>query len=68
MIPNGVLNKLAKLTSIKGENAKISTMECYPDHANALDRAGIGIKNFPTLKELWDNADQWDKKKNRNVK
>ena len=27
--------------------------ERYADPANALARAGIGMKNFPTLKELW---------------
>ena len=57
-IPNRVLNGLAKLTSRTEENAKMSIKERYPDHANALARAGIGMKNFPTLKELWDNADE----------
>ena len=41
----------------------MSINECYPDHANALARAGLSMKNFPTLTELWDNADQQDKKK-----
>ena len=26
------------------------------------------MKNFPTLKELWENADERKKKKKRNVK
>ena len=46
----------------------MSIKERYPDHDNALTRAGIGMKNFPTLKELWDNADEREKKKKKNVK
>ena len=52
-IPNGVLNRLAKITSGTEENANMSKKERCPDRANALARAGIGMKNFPTLKELW---------------
>ena len=48
-IPNGVLNRLAKLTSITEENSIMSIKERYADPANALARAGIGMKNFPTL-------------------
>ena len=43
----------------------MSIKESYPDHANALARAGLGMKNFPTLKELWDNADDQENKKKR---
>ena len=56
---------MAKLTSGTEENAKMSIKERYPDHANSLARAGIGMKNFPTLKELWENADEREKKKKR---
>ena len=56
-IPNGVLNILAKITSRTEENAKMSIKERCPDHDNSLARVGIGMKNFPTLKELWENAD-----------
>ena len=62
-IPNGVLNRLAKIASRTDENSKR-----YLDHANALTRAGLGMKNFLTLKELWDNADEREKKKKRNSK
>ena len=41
----------------------MSIKERYPDHANALARAGICMKNFPNLKEFWDNADEREKKK-----
>ena len=62
-IPNGVLNRLAKITSGTEENANMSKKERCPDRANALARAGLGMKNFTTLKELWDNADEREKKK-----
>ena len=62
-IPNGVLNRLAKINSITEENVKMSIKEYYPDHANTLARVGLGMKNFPTLKELWDNAEE--RKKNK---
>ena len=42
--------------------------ERYFENANALSRTGIGMKNFPTLKELWENADEQKKNKNKNVK
>ena len=67
-ISNGVLNRLAKITSRTEENAKISLKKNYPDHANALARAGLGLKNFPTLKELWDNVDEREKKKKQKRK
>ena len=63
-IPNGVLNRLAKLTSKTEENAKMSIKERYPDHANSLPRTGLVMKNFLSLKELWENADKREKKKN----
>ena len=62
-IPNGVLNRLAKLTSRTEKNAKMTIKERYFEYANALSRAGLGMKNSPTLKELWENADEQEKKK-----
>ena len=41
----------------------MSIKERYPDHAIALARSGLGMKNFPTLKKLWENADEREKKK-----
>ena len=35
-IPNGVLNRLAKLTSITEEYANMSIQERYPDYSNEL--------------------------------
>ena len=49
-IPNGVLNSLTRLTSRTEEKSNISIKERYPDHANAPAIAGLGMKNFPTLK------------------
>ena len=59
---------MAKLNSGTDENDKMNIKERYPDHANALARAGLGMKKIPTLKELWDNVEERDKKKKRNVK
>ena len=61
--PNLLLNSLAKLTSITEENSNMSIKERYPDHANSLSRAGFGMINVPTLKELWENADEREKNK-----
>ena len=52
-ILNWVRKRLAKLTSRTEENAKISINKHYPDHTNALARAGLNMKIFSTLKELW---------------
>ena len=44
--PNRVLNRLDKFTSITEDNANMSIKERYPDHDNALARAGLGMKTF----------------------
>ena len=67
-IPKGVLHRLAKLTSRIEKNTKMSIKELYPYHSNALTRARLCVKNFPTLKELWENSDEREKKKQKNVK
>ena len=41
----------------------MSKKERYPDHSNSLARAGLGMKNFPTLKEFWENVDEREKNK-----
>ena len=43
-IPNRVLNRLEKIAPITEENAKTIIKERYPDHANALARAGLGTQ------------------------
>ena len=57
---------MAKLISRTEGKAKISIKERYPDQDNALARSGLSMKNFRTLKELWENADE--REKNKNVK
>ena len=66
-IPNGVLNRLAKLTSRTEKNAKMTIKKRYFEHSNALSRAGLGTKKSPTLKELWENANELQKKKKKNA-
>ena len=67
-ITNGVLNRLAKLTPRTEKNAKMSIEERYFEHANALSSTGLGMRISPTLKELWENADERQTKKKENVK
>ena len=77
-IPAGFLNRLAKLTlrnpSLHSEGVDI----VYPDHANALCKAGLAPPYFPTMGYLWKMQDEKldienekepdvNKKKNRNV-
>ena len=57
-IPNGVIKILAKITSITEDNSSMSINERYPGHMKALAKAGLNMKNFPTFKELWENADE----------
>ena len=68
VIPKGVLKILYKPTQRTEDNPKVSIKEHYPDHANTLARSGIGMKNFPTLKELWENEDEREKKKKEKLK
>ena len=35
--------------------------ELYPDHNNALAKAGLRMNISPNLKELWENSDKWEK-------
>ena len=57
-IPSGVLNHLAKLTSQKPSFHSEGVVEIYPDHANALCKAGLAPTIFPTMGELWKNQDE----------
>jgi hypothetical protein len=50
-IPNGVLGRLAKLTSATEISKEKKLDELYPDHAEALRKADLAPKTFPTLKE-----------------
>ena len=62
-IPNGVLNRLSKLTSIMDENSKTLINELCPSHTMELSKTGLSIKKVPTLKELWRNTDELERKK-----
>ena len=77
-IPSGVFNRLAKLTSWNPSIHSEGVDKVYPDHANALCKAGPAPPNFPTMGDLWkiqdekleiDNEKEPDvnKKKNINV-
>ena len=78
VIPSGVLNHLVKLTSRKPSLHSEGVYKVYPDHANALRKAGLAPPDFPTMGYLWKMQDEnletenekepdVNKKKNRNV-
>ena len=48
-IPSGVLNRLAKLTSLKPSLHYEGVDKVYPDHANALRKAGLATPDFPIM-------------------
>ena len=56
-IPLGVLNHLDKLTSRKPPIHSEGVDKIYPDHVNALRKAGLVPPNFLTMGDLWRNQD-----------
>ena len=75
-IPSRVLNRLTKTTSRKPFINCEGVDKIYPDHANALRKAGLTPPNFPIMGDLWSKQDEKlamekepdvNKKKNRNV-
>ena len=76
MIPSGVLNRLAKLTSRNPSIHDEVVENMYPDHAKNFRKAGLAPPVFPSMGDLWrkqyENMDiekeqDISKKKNRNV-
>ena len=57
-IPSGVLNRLAQLTLRKASLNSEWVDKVYPDHANALRKAGIAPPDFPTMGDLWKMQDE----------
>ena len=75
-IPSGVLNRLAKLNSRNPSIHAEAADKIYPDHANALRKAGLAPPVFATMGDLRRKQDEKvynekeqdvSKKKNRNV-
>ena len=50
-IPNGVYNRLAKLTTMTEDNANMTLKAIYPHHFKSLELAKLVTGNIPTLKE-----------------
>ena len=72
-IPSGVLNRLAKLNLGKPSIHSEAVDRLYPNHANALRKAGLAPPNFPTIGYLWrkqdekvDTEKEQDARKNKN--
>ena len=57
-IPSGVLNRLAKLTPRKPSIHSEGVEKIYPDHTNALCKAGLAPLFFPTMGDLWSKQDE----------
>ena len=75
-IPSELLNRLAKLTSQKPSLHNEGVYKIYPDHSNALRKAGLAHYNYPKMGDLWSKQDEnvdmekepdVNKKENRNV-
>ena len=59
-IPNGVLNRLAKLTSGMEEKCKMRVNEIYPYNTVELTKAGLNMK-YSDLGKLWENSNDMEK-------
>ena len=57
-IPLGIFSHLAKLTSGKTSVHSEVVHKIYPDHANALRKAGLAPPNFPIMGYLWSKQDE----------
>ena len=57
-IPSRVLNCLAKITSQKPSHHSEGVYKSYPDHANALHKAGLTPPNLPPMGDIWRNQDE----------
>ena len=57
-IPSGVLNRLAKITSIKPSINSEGVNKIYPNHAKNLRKSGLAPPNFPTIEYLWSKQDE----------
>ena len=57
-IPSGFLNRLSKLTLRKPSLHSEGVYKVYPDHANALRKAGLAPPDFPTMGDLWKMQDE----------
>ena len=56
-IPLGVLNRLDKITSRQPSIHSEGVDKIYPDHVNALRKAGLVPPNFLTMGDLWRKQD-----------
>ena len=51
-IPHGVLSRLAKLTTMTDENENVRMNALYPEHTDALAKAKLAPKKWPSLKQV----------------
>ena len=62
-IPQGVMGRLAKLTTRTSENENKTLKVLYPNHAAALEVAGIAPETYPKLGEKLDELKKKAKEK-----
>ena len=67
-IPNGVFKRLSKLTSKTASNLNSKLDKLYPDHAKALRTANLAPSSFPTMKEIIEETECENEKKNAKEK
>eukprot|EP00957_Ditylum_brightwellii_P028231 2132306-Ditylum_brightwellii.AAC.1 len=56
-ITTGVLTQLFRLTSRNFGLGGTRIDEIYPEHAEALRKAGLAPEFFPTFREIWEMDD-----------
>eukprot|EP00957_Ditylum_brightwellii_P083270 6331398-Ditylum_brightwellii.AAC.1 len=61
-IPAGVLTCMGRLTSITHENKDMPITSLYPTHTDALKKANLLPKRFPTMRELYEQELEWKEK------
>ena len=57
-IPSGVLNRISKTTSRKPSINSEGVDKIYPNHLNALRKAGLAPPNLPKMGDLWSKQDE----------
>ena len=56
-IPSGIFYRLEKIIWRMKKNAQMKIDERYQGHTKTLSKAGLGIKIYRTLRDIWKKAD-----------
>ena len=67
-ILSGFLNQVAKLITRKPSFHLDGIDKIYPNHANAILKAGLASPNFPSMGDVWSKQDERvDTKKEQDI-